>query len=148
MTSFRASFALAVAFVVFAGCARETRPPAGVFFPTAEGDARPDALIRGTLVAERGCLFVRHAGGRRALVLWHEDNQVRRGSDGALEVADEAGGSVARTGNRISLGGGFVGEAPGDTEFAESLIDEPIPERCRADGYWLAAESWSAPPDY
>lgn len=140
--------ALALSILTLTACGRTPADaPPGVFFPTAEGGGRPDALLDGTLVEKRGCLFVRHRPrGRLALVLWHEDNSIRRGPDGTLEIVDPDGAAVARVGDRLSLGGGFMGEGPQDVAWPEDLIDEPIPERCWADGYWLAHPAWAAPP--
>jgi hypothetical protein len=117
--------------------------PDGVFFPTLTNheDAWPAALAIGTLAERDGCVFL--MPGRR-LLIWPHEGSVERTGAGALRITVD-GKLVGQTGDEVHLGGGYIGEARNDVSFAEGMIGEQIPERCRTDGgYWLTAP----PPPY
>lgn len=100
--------------------------PMEVFFPTLArpADAYPDEAIAGTIEERHGCLFL---GGH--LVLWPHGWRLEE-RDGRLTILDEEGTAVAAVGDGIQGGGGGVPDP-------ERHIDEPIPDRCRGDGYLI-----------
>ncbi len=134
----RSTIALASVLMTLAACNQAAPPasePAGaihspsvndaaIFFPTWSSDSRPTALVGGTLVARRGCLFLR-TGTSHALALWEEGySYVDR------QLLDPAGQPVARVGDAIHGGGGYAS----DWGHAQQLVGEKIPTRCRPKG--------------
>ena len=117
--------------------------PEGVFFPmlTKHNDTWPAGQATGSLAERDGCVFL--MPGRR-LLIWPREGSVERTDAGALRITVD-GKLVGQTGDEVVLGGGYISESRDDVSFAESMIGEPIPERCRADGgYFLTAP----PPPY
>lgn len=104
-----------------------------VFFPTWEMDARPEALVSGTLVERDGCLFAA-SGDSASLILWERGLAYRGGT-----VVD-GGRVLAQVGEPFAGAGGYYSRS--DLGFVEELIGEPVPERCLpatdADGFVLA----------
>lgn len=95
-----------------------------VFFPTWSGDERPLALISGVLIERDDCLLIA-TGVDDALLLWEAGYRYH---DGA--ILDESGTVVARTGDAIQGGGGYVS----DWAHAENITGTSIPDRCRPEG--------------
>jgi hypothetical protein len=125
------AFAVFVPMAIFAWVALRssdepvigTPPPTSeVFFPTWQMDARPEALVDGTLVEHDGCLFSSWGEGE-SLILWE-----RGLSYDGRAVLDAGGSVVARVGEPFRGAGGYY--AASDRAFVEDLIGEPIPERC------------------
>jgi len=112
----------------------------GVFFPITYGlNGSMQALAHGMFVERDGCIFLDQSGGA-SLVLWPKGSVLQRTADGALQVSTNSGTIVWKMDEPLTLGGGFVGEARNQTKQAETIIGEPIPERCRADhGYWAVS---------
>ena len=132
------AFAVFVPVAVFAWSALRTSDPAPVgsgpevFFPTWTMDARPQALVHGTLLERDGCLFA-SSGDGESLVLWERGLTYR---DGFIASGDRL---VARIGEPFDAVGGSYPVS--DRTFVEDLIGEPIPDRCvpltEADGFVL-----------
>jgi hypothetical protein len=117
--------------------------PDGVFFPmlTKHEDAWPAAEATGTLAERDGCVFL--MPGRR-LLIWPHEGSVERTDAGALRITVD-GKLVGQTGDQAVLGGGYIGESRNDVSFAEGMIGEQIPERCRTDGGYFRT---APPPPY
>jgi heat shock protein HslJ len=115
--------------------------PSDLFFPTLAEPASgyPDALAVGTLVEQRGCVFLRGTDGSRTLLIWPFGWSIQATDDGSLRVLNESGTPVREVGKEVELGGGFVSENRNRTSFPEELIGEPIPDRCKAGGYFLTS---------
>lgn len=110
-----------------------------VFFPTWSSESRPGALVGGTLVEERGCLFLRLDEGD-ALALWEQGYSYAYGA-----VRDETGEVVAQVGDPVQGGGGYYSELA----YVEDLVGQPIPRRCQSDGaepYVLIYDVRRGPP--
>jgi hypothetical protein len=124
---------VALGMLAGASCSPEAKAPDGVFFPTTRDmNSYPSALIEGTLQERDGCVFI-ESQENLLLVLWPEGFRVER--DGAqLRIVGGIGHPEPRTGQPLELGGGSA-----DLPFAQELIGEPIPSRCRAAGYWIAS---------
>lgn len=74
-----------------------------------EGDSGMDALIHGTLSTDRrGCVVLRHGGGGTTAVIWPADHSAVVDVDGRLHLLDATGTAVARDGDEVSMGGGYV----------------------------------------
>src|SRR5262245_55221061 len=140
-----------------AGCTRgSTSPaaPAGVFFPrlTHHSDTWPLALASGTLIEMNGCVFLAPDEGGSSvtppgaavaiaapLLIWPTEARAEQPTGGALQILidDKV---VAQVGDRVELGGGYVGESKGDLSQAESLIGGQIPAQCQTPaGYFLTS---------
>ena len=133
--------ALVLCFVVFTplvGCSHtEPSAPDGLFFPTVRRlDAYPAALLVGPLAERSGCLVVGEKGFN-GLLLWPDGYTARSGQNGRTEVLDEKGTVVATVGEKMSLGGGYVG-ASFDTRTTQQT-----PDACGHHHwlYWLVAPS-------
>ncbi len=130
---------LAVWWILLPACGGHEAPaPDGLYFPTLtkSQDAWPAALASGSLVEKDGCVFLMP---NDVLLIWPNEASVERTGAGLLRITVE-GKLVGQTGDDVQLGGGLLGESRNAVDQAESLIGEPIPERCRADGgYWIAA---------
>jgi len=122
-----------VALGMLAGASCSSEAPDGVFFPTTGNmNSYPSALIEGTLQERDGCVFI-ESEENLVLVLWPEGFRVER--DGAeLRIVGGIGHPEHSTGQPLELGGGSA-----DLPFAQELIGEQIPARCRAAGYWIAS---------
>lgn len=116
------------AFLLLAACRGPTSEE-GVFFPTADSQDWPAAIVGGTLVREGMCLFA-EAEGERYLVIWREGYAFRDG-----ELLDRDGNRVVALGQDFLGGGGFT-----SLEAAERLVTLPIPDACRTQEYMLADE--------
>ncbi len=135
--------ALSIALTLSA-CSAEVAPE-GVFFPTLDqgSNASMSALIWGSLFERDGCVFIK-AGYEgvvddEVLLIWPKGARAERTGDGTLRVLLD-GAAVGRMGDRVELGGGFVGESRDAVANAESLIGGAIPARCRTSGgYWLTS---------
>lgn len=91
---------------------RPTHPEGtAVELPTSNwrpGDGGMRALIHGTLSTDgRGCVVLRHGGGKTA-VLWPADYSALIDTDGRLHLLGPDGTAVARDGDEVSMGGGYV----------------------------------------
>jgi hypothetical protein len=130
---------LAVSSLLLPACGgHEAVAPEGVFFPTLtkSQNSWPAALASGSLAEKDGCLFLMPSD---VLLIWPHEASVERTGAGRLRITVDRK-LVGQTGDEVQLGGGLLGESRNAVGQAESLIGEPIPERCRADGgYWLAA---------
>ncbi|MGH2725279.1 MAG: hypothetical protein ACRDI0_13675 [Actinomycetota bacterium] len=84
--------------------------------------------MTGIFTERNGCLLLR-SNGEEVLALWEEGYSY---ADGTL--LDSSGRSVVGVGEALHCGGGYGS----DWQHAESLIAEPIPDRCRRQG----AEPW------
>ncbi|MGH2578508.1 MAG: hypothetical protein ACRDG9_12290 [Actinomycetota bacterium] len=102
-------------------------------------DTFPSALTEGSLVQRDPCLFLEAEDGSTSLIIWPYGWSISATTEGSTAVVDEDGRVVHRVGEEIELGGGFVSENRDSTGFPEELIGRPIPDRCKADGYWLAS---------
>lgn len=114
---------MAASVVLLAGC----QPPLSVptWSPGPNGGL-PGALLQGTLLFDDGCFWMSKSGESqdRVSLLWPP------GFTGALEparVIDGQGTVVARAGDELTMGGGFV-------EMDAS------PCGSSADGVWLIGE--------
>jgi hypothetical protein len=122
-----------LALGLFVGASCFSKAPEGVFFPTTHDmNAYPTALIEGTLLARDGCVFI-ESEGQLLLVLWPEGFRIERNGK-QLRILGGIGHPERRTGQPVELGGGGT-----EFSFAEELIGEPIPSRCRAASYWIAS---------
>jgi hypothetical protein len=138
------SVALSLALSL-AACSPAAVSPQGVFFPTLdhESNASMLALIWGRLFERDGCVFIK-AGYEgvvddEVLLIWPQGARAERTSDGTLRVLLD-GAAIGEMGERVELGGGFVGESRDAVANAESLIGGKIPDRCRTSGgYWLTS---------
>ena len=70
------------------------------------------------------------------LVIWPKGTRAERTDNGRLRVLLN-GAMVGEMGDRVELGGGFVGESRDAVANAESLIGGVIADRCRTSGDWL-----------
>ena len=136
--------ALSIALALSA-CSRAEVAPEGVFLPTLdhETNASMGALIWGPLFERDGCVFIK-AGYEgvvddEVLLIWPKGARAERTGDGTLRVLLD-GATVGEMGDRVELGGGFVGESRDAVANAESLIGAAIPDRCKTSGgYWLTS---------
>ncbi|MFS3128361.1 hypothetical protein ACLM5J_08135 [Nocardioides sp. Bht2] len=72
------------------------------------GDAGDDALISGTLIADRhNCVALSQGGGVMTYALWPAGYSAVIGTDGAVRLKDASGTVVAETGDQLTMGGGF-----------------------------------------
>jgi hypothetical protein len=111
--------------------------PDGLFFPTIpRQDAYPAALLVGPLAERSGCLVVGEKGFN-GLLLWPDGYTARTGQDGRTQVLDEKGTVVATVGEKMSLGGGYVGAS------FDTLTSQRTPDACGHHRwqYWLVAPS-------
>jgi hypothetical protein len=131
--------------LALSACSPAEVAPEGVFFPTLdhESNASMLALIWGPLFERDGCVFIK-AGYEgvvddEVLLIWPKGARAERTDDGTLRVLLD-GATVGEMGDRVELGGGFVGESRDAVANAESLIGGAIPDRCRTSGgYWLTS---------
>ena len=96
-----------------------------------------DALARGRLTVDNGCLAI-DSGGRSTYVVWPEGYAlVDRG--GRTVLIDPVGREVAGLGEDVSLGGGFL-----SARHIEGSVHGGLPDPCRVggEGYFLA---WAFP---
>jgi hypothetical protein len=112
------------------------RAPRGIFFPTLTDPSGggPDALIQGTLEERNGCIRM-----GETLMLWPYGWSLEE-RDGRLTILDDQGSAAFGVGDRIWIGGGDV--SGGNIAHPEYAIGEPIPRRCRSDGYWYARPAY------
>jgi len=131
------SFLATLSLYLPACSGHEAVAPQGVFFPTLtkSQDSWPAALASGSLTEKDGCVLLMPGD---VLLIWPHEASVERTSAGRLRIAVD-GKLVGQTGDEVQLGGGLLGESRNALGQVQSLIGEPIPERCRPDGgYWLA----------
>jgi hypothetical protein len=136
--------ALSIALAL-SSCSPAEVAPEGVFFPTLDQESNESmlALIWGPLFERDGCVFIK-AGYEgvvddEVLLIWPKGTRAERAGDGTLRVLLD-GATVGEMGDRVELGGGFVGESRDAVANAESLIGGAIPDRCRTSGgYWLTS---------
>jgi hypothetical protein len=98
-----------------------------VFFPSwgsAEGKDLPLAGVYGVLTERDGCLFLGAPEGA-VLPLWEGSYSYRDGS-----LLDSSGRTVVRVGESLHGTGGYGS----DWKWAEEIVGEAIPDRCRPDG--------------
>jgi hypothetical protein len=118
---------------VLAGCVG--LPSADVYVPTyGPMNGYPTGLIQGTLVVDRGCLWI-DSGRERSLVLWPDGTFVTQ-RDGGYVV--RVGGRETPVGVPVAIGGGQYGQD--NYASVVDLIGEEVPASCREAGlYWLGA---------
>jgi hypothetical protein len=105
------------------------------------GGASMQALGGGRLMVHNGCLAVDQRSPRPIYVLWPDGYaMVEREGEGRVLI-DPVGREVARLGDDVSLGGGYV---PPDA--AENATIGGVPEDCRTsgEGYFLTSGLASA----
>ena len=94
-----------------------------------------DALLNGQLVKRSECLYVLGTDGtHKILPIWpHGYSYETNGDD--VTVLDGEGSAVLETGDRVSMGGGLIGEeeSPLPPEMTERVGDCDGP-------YWLVSE--------
>ena len=108
----------------------------GVFFAEQRpGGAYMTSEIRGELLLDGdGCLRVRSAGGRDAVV-WPAGYEPDIGG-GELRVLDGEGRTVARVSGTVYMGGGEIGIS--DNGAVDDRAERELRERCPG-RYWIAA---------
>ncbi|MGH2554271.1 MAG: hypothetical protein ACRDHO_00945, partial [Actinomycetota bacterium] len=109
----------------------EPRGTAGgtVFFPTwgpRDEHAVPVAGVYGVLTERDGCLFLRREG-RDYLALWERGH---RYIGGVLLDLDPSHHTIGRVGDSLQGTGGYYS----DWRWAEEIVGQPIPMRCRPVG--------------
>jgi len=116
-----------------------------LFLPTLaeRPNVTMDALTRGTLVELEGCVILDPGDGSFTLPIWPFGWRLESGGSGA--ILDDTGAEVAEMGEQLWLGGGYIGEQRNATGFAEELIGREIPERCKADAYFLTSGPTDSP---
>ncbi len=114
----------------------------GVFFAAQRpGGAYMTSEIRGELLLDGdGCLRVRSAGGRDAVV-WPAGFEPDIGG-GEVRVLDGEGRTVARVGGAVYMGGGETGIS--DNGAVDDRTERELRERCPGP-YWIAAPPVSIP---
>ena len=99
-------------------------------------EAGMDALLEGKLIRRARCLYVASGRGKRGVLpVWPHGFTYREDAD-AVTVLDDEGHEFARTGERISTGGGFIWEQGGEP-LAEPLRSRV--EGCRHEGVWIVS---------
>ena len=100
------------------------------------GGGGMDALGGGRLIVHNGCLAVDQRSPRPIYVLWPDGYTLVDRGDGNPVLIDAVGREVARMGDDVSLGGGYV---PLEG-VAESVIGG-LPGACRStgEGYFLTS---------
>lgn len=88
--------------------ASPTSAAGGIAFPTNPLGDGLEALNRGELVAEGGCLWLVPTGEERLLIVWPLGYSWSA-DGGVVQVHDESGQVVARAGDRIEIGGHETG---------------------------------------
>lgn len=95
-----------------------------------------DALLEGRLVRRDRCLYVTSGRGERGVLPVWPHGFTYREDDDAVAIFDDEGHEFARTGERISTGGGFISEQGGEP------LAEPFRSRvegCRHEGVWIVS---------
>jgi hypothetical protein len=94
------------------------------------------ALGGGRLVVHDGCLAVAGRSPRPIYVLWPDGYSLVYRKDEEPVLIDPVGRQVARLGDEITLGGGFI-----ELEHAETATIGGIPDACRTggEGYFLTS---------
>jgi hypothetical protein len=117
--------------------AEHTLPSAKVLIYPFEGVAM-EALGGGQLVIHNGCLAVESASTDRrpTYVLWPDGTALVFRTGEVPILIDTVGTEIARLGDDITLGGGYV-----PLENADAATIGGIPDACRAggDGYFLTS---------
>ncbi|MCI0632473.1 MAG: hypothetical protein L0206_00925 [Actinobacteria bacterium] len=115
--------------------------------PSRENDATPllphvtrgianlDALASGTLVEERGCLFLDNGEGEPLLLVWPRGFQAAR-TDDRLVVTDASGEVFAEVGQPVSIGGGHV-----MAKHVGTFSEPDATGLCGASKYWLVSST-------
>lgn len=116
------------------------RPSLGAHFPQliTPQNVYLEALIKGKLVLENGCLRMSGVdgavNGSTFLLIWDQKFSTRT-KQGVVQVIDKGTGEIlASVGDFVAIGGGFV-----DNPTSRGLR-EPIPDDCPG-SYWLVGES-------
>lgn len=86
-----------------------------------------EALLDGTLVAQKGCLWVVPQSGPRYAVIWPEQVELASGA-GPVRIRDRQTGVAVRVGGRIRVGGG---------EVPAGAVSASLPRVCQGP-LWLA----------
>jgi hypothetical protein len=132
-------------------------PPASngpdLFFATqSQGPALMQALWRGPLVVQDGCVLMRKAGDY-SLPVWPEGFTAEPDQSGRLIVRNADGATIAIDGEVFEMGGGYRAEfrPEGKVEPREDqlrrlaeFLGYEIPERCLEPdvyGIWLVGET-------
>lgn len=81
-----------------------------MFFPTHAGVGSPDARNGGRLVLDgEGCIRVDNGDGRGFTPIWPPDHRASAEGRG-VRILDGEGRVLARVGDEVELGGGYVGD--------------------------------------
>jgi hypothetical protein len=95
--------------------------------------AQFDALVSGTLVEERGCLFLEYANGTPLLLIWPGGFEPMQTND-RLVVIDAGGRVFAEVGQPVTIAGGHL-RSKHVAEFSEP----DATGLCGASKYWLVS---------
>jgi hypothetical protein len=110
-----------------------------VYFPVEKEPAKGYMLL-----AFQGKLFIDDSGyirvdwteGEHVLIIWPYGYSIKLAEDGNVWITDEQGQPVWRTGDTVTLGGGF-----GAKNTAEQRIGKALPAGCEGP-YFLAGPRW------
>jgi hypothetical protein len=93
-----------------------------------------DAVTSGTLIEERGCLFLQEAGSPRpTFLIWPQGfGAVWRGD--RLVVTDSAGAVFAEVGGQVTVGGGRLG-----AKHVAKFTEPDATGLCGASRYWVVS---------
>jgi hypothetical protein len=139
---------LLLAFNVFRSLNDSTpASPPGIFFATLKEPTNmyPAAFTSGTIAESNGCIVLHHAGETDDLLIWPNGTRLVRAESGNLRILGSDGSFIAEVGGEVVLGGGNVVEPGEDIRFAEQLIGESIPARCRVDGSYFMTSGEASP---
>lgn len=110
-------------------------PLSGIHFPQmiSTPNAYMEALIKGELVLDNGCLRVRGLDGAAVLLIWDSRFLIQI-YQGVVQVVDSRSGEVlASVNDFVAVGGGFV-------DYPTGLgLKEPLPDGC-PEPYYLVGE--------
>jgi hypothetical protein len=113
----------------------------GLFFPRHKKGEVPAALAGGKLVLDHeGCIRLVTAGNRPGATLIWPPAYAARTEGGEIRILDEGGQVVARVGDEVRIGGGFIRGAKaleGISGVDEQTKRELI-ERCPGSYYYAA----------
>jgi hypothetical protein len=113
-------------------------PSLGAYFPqlAAPQELYMEALIKGELVLENGCLQLRRGDGSSILLIWDSRFSTQTTEQGVVQVIDSGTGEVlASEGDLLAIGGGSIGNP-----MTSRGLKEPIPTECLG-SYYLVGGS-------
>jgi hypothetical protein len=102
---------------------------------SASGPSGDQALLRGTIVVESGCLAVSNGPDSNVFVVWPQGYSLDA-VDGEVWLVDDAGTAIARIGDEVQMGGGITGLSDAGDDVVGG-----IPGPCQVggpDSYWFA----------